>query len=224
MSVYALILAGTLFFPLLLSFDRKVAFWRRWPRAFAAAVIVAIPFIVWDLFAAARGDWGFAHQRVWPLRLGGLPVEEILFFLIAPMACLFIYECLLVYLKPRPFPFRRWPWLAGAALTAAAAVLVRGQFYTWTLLLFAAAFLVLCAVLGRGICNDARFWIAQALCLIPFLVVNGFLTGIPVVTYSPEAILGLRILTIPVEDFLYSVALTGGSFLVYGRLRGGLKT
>ncbi len=36
---------------------------------------------------------------------------------------------------------------------------------------------------------------------------NGYLTGRPIVLYNPEYFLGIRLGTIPVEDFLYGFGL-----------------
>ena len=45
--------------------------------------------------------------------------------------------------------------------------------------------------------------------LIPFLIINGFLTGsfseTPIVNYNPNQIIGLRIFNIPIEDTMYSL-------------------
>lgn len=218
MSSYALVLAATIFFPLVLSFDRRVAFWRRWPRAALSAIIVGVPFIAWDVWASARGDWSFAYEHTWGARLFGLPIEELLFFLIAPVACVFIYACVKAYLRPMAFAARKAPFLAAALFLAIFAVLAWPRFYTSTLLLFAALFMIACALWGKGLRDDIRFWISLGICFIPFLIVNGFLTGIPIVSYSPQAILGVRILSIPVEDFLYSLALVGGVILAYEKL------
>jgi lycopene cyclase domain-containing protein len=47
------------------------------------------------------------------------------------------------------------------------------------------------------------------------LVFNGFLTARPVVLYGEAFQLGLRIYTIPVEDFLYGFGLMSWVMLVF---------
>jgi len=53
------------------------------------------------------------------------------------------------------------------------------------------------------------FWFAYFVHLIPFFIVNGVLTGAvtpnPVVWYNPEEIIGLRIVSIPIEDTIYAL-------------------
>ena len=53
----------------------------------------------------------------------------------------------------------------------------------------------------------APCWLALAVQYVPFLIVNGILTALPVVIYRPDGILGLRIGTIPVEDAIYAFVL-----------------
>ncbi|HET9916194.1 MAG TPA: lycopene cyclase domain-containing protein, partial [Candidatus Binatia bacterium] len=56
-------------------------------------------------------------------------------------------------------------------------------------------------------------------CLIPFAIVNTILTALPVVRYSSSAIWGVRLGTIPVEDFFYNYSLLSFYLLSY-RLLG----
>jgi lycopene cyclase domain-containing protein len=53
------------------------------------------------------------------------------------------------------------------------------------------------------------FWVAYFIHLIPFFIVNGILTGMatpnPVVIYNSHDIIGLRIVTIPIEDSIYAL-------------------
>jgi lycopene cyclase domain-containing protein len=51
------------------------------------------------------------------------------------------------------------------------------------------------------------FLLAYLIQIIPFLIVNGILTALPVVIYNNAENLGLRIYTIPAEDTIYSLLL-----------------
>jgi len=58
--------------------------------------------------------------------------------------------------------------------------------------------------------------------LVPFFLVNGILTGTglaePIVRYNPAENLGIRLLTIPIEDFLYGFELFILNLFFYLRL------
>jgi lycopene cyclase domain-containing protein len=51
------------------------------------------------------------------------------------------------------------------------------------------------------------FWTTYGLVLFFQLIVNGVLTGLPVVRYDPRAIIGARIAYAPVEDLLFGFAM-----------------
>ncbi|MBX9850187.1 MAG: lycopene cyclase domain-containing protein, partial [Cytophagaceae bacterium] len=68
----------------------------------------------------------------------------------------------------------------------------------------------------------AKFYIIYILLLFPFLIVNGILTGTgleqPIVWYNHTEIIGIRILTIPMEDVFYGMALILMNMLIYMHL------
>ena len=80
--------------------------------------------------------------------------------------------------------------------------------YTSTTLLLCTAMVLFVAFVLRPPWMG-RFYFTFLALLIPFLLVNGLLTGmgIPgeVVRYNDEENLGIRILTIPVEDIFYGM-------------------
>lgn len=80
---------GTL--PLEILFDARV--WRR-PRRLAMALGPALAvFGVWDLWASARGTWGFSDRYTLGVELpGGMVVEEIGFFVVVPVCALLTFE------------------------------------------------------------------------------------------------------------------------------------
>jgi len=91
MSTYGWILMGTVLFPVLFSFEKRVAYYRRWVPAIGAAVIVALPFLAWDALAAFHGDWWFAPEHTLGLSWLDLPLEEYLFFIAVPFSCTFVH-------------------------------------------------------------------------------------------------------------------------------------
>jgi len=67
--------------------------------------------------------------------------------------------------------------------------------------------------------DATSFLIAYGIMLIPFLIVNGFLTSIPVVLYNNAENLGIRIYTIPFEDMFYGMLLILMTIVVYENLK-----
>jgi lycopene cyclase domain-containing protein len=205
-------------FPVALSFDRKVGYFHRWPAAILAAALVAVPFVAWDAVMTTAGAWGFNARFAGTFRVLSLPLGELGFFLAVPFSCLFIYEAVGAYSREDTRAGRRLPWLAAVAACAVAAVLLRGRLYTSTVLAATAAFLLLAALFAPGLLSSGRFWLAIGLSYLPFLIFNGILTAFPVVTYGEKAIVGIRLGSIPAEDFLYSFSLLGFTILAYTQM------
>jgi lycopene cyclase domain-containing protein len=61
----------------------------------------------------------------------------------------------------------------------------------------------------------AAFWVSYAIILAFQLIVNGVLTGVPVVRYRPSAIVGLRIAYAPVEDLLFGFCLVLSTLTIW---------
>ena len=98
--LYLTVDLAVLAIPLLCSFDRKVRFVRFWPALFPAIAVMMALFIPWDIAFTERGIWGFNPDYLSGLWIAGIPLEEWLFFLCIPYACLFTYESLSTH--PRP--------------------------------------------------------------------------------------------------------------------------
>ena len=67
--------------------------------------------------------------------------------------------------------------------------------------------------------NVTAFLLAYLIILIPFLLVNGLLTAIPVVLYNDSENLGIRLYTIPIEDIFYGMLLIMMNVIGYERLK-----
>ncbi len=223
-------MAGSLAGPLLLSFDKKVAFHTKWKYLFPAILLPALFFLVWDEFKTRAGVWSFSPEHILGVRLFSLPLEEVLFFFVVPYCCVFIYECVICY-----FPqVKGKTWgdrvlLLLAVLFTIAALLTWGKAYTFYTALFNALFLVALLLFRKTFrsFDASAFFISYAVIVVPFLLVNGLLTGIPVVLYNDAANLGIRIFpflpwpmnNIPAEDIFYGMLLILMNVVLFEYLR-----
>lgn len=208
MSLYGWVILLSFAGPFALSFDQKVAFYKEWRFVFVAELTVAVPFLIWDELFTQWGVWGFNPDYLLKIYLGHLPLEEVLFFVVIPYNFIFILKVIQAY-----FPNRNKrsfsAWFAMAFLfTAAIWLLLYGANYYTSLACFLSV--VLTALLGKKAWYQDFMW-AYLLCLIPFFIVNGILTGAttpePIVWYSEAHIIGLRMISIPFEDLYYNYAL-----------------
>ncbi|HEX5365179.1 MAG TPA: lycopene cyclase domain-containing protein [Acidimicrobiales bacterium] len=97
--------------PLEVWFGARV--WRR-PRRLLIALLPALAvFVTWDLWAVASGTWRFDPDRTVGLTLpGGIPVEELVFFVVVPVCGLLTIESVRNVLAGRvhlPVPGRAGP-------------------------------------------------------------------------------------------------------------------
>jgi lycopene cyclase domain-containing protein len=70
----------------------RVGVLRRWRRLLLAVVPVAVLFVAWDLAAVHAGQWSFDRGQITGVRLGPLPIEELLFFLVVPICAVLGFE------------------------------------------------------------------------------------------------------------------------------------
>ncbi len=217
---YAGLLLGTIAVPLALSFDKKVQFWRNWKYLFPAIIVSAVVFLVWDVKFTEAGIWQFNPEYLLGYSYKGLPIEEWLFFIVIPYACVFIYEVLKVYFeKYEAANVFAAISLGLIVLFALISFYNRTLLYTFFNFLFTAIYLGYTIFRNRFKQHLTKFYAAYLIGLIPFLIVNGILTGLPVVEYNPEHILNLRVFSIPVEDFGYFFLLLLMNTTIYETLK-----
>lgn len=88
-AMLAFVLVATL--PLELLLGARV--YARWRRLALTVLCAGTPFLVWDLFATAAGHWSFDLTQTLGLVVpGDLPLEEVLFFVVIPIASVLTLE------------------------------------------------------------------------------------------------------------------------------------
>lgn len=205
---YLLINLFTIIIPLARSFETRIYFYSKWKFCFIAIAVTGLAFLLWDYYKTLYGVWGFNDKYCVGLKIGGLPVEEILFFFTVPYACIFIYEAIGYFIDKRledSLLIRYITWVGGATMFIMS-FFVTNKAYTFTVLLIGGVVTPACTFLLKGNSLN-KFFISFVISLVPMLVVNGLLTALPVVIYNNNQNLNLRIGTIPVEDFIYAEVL-----------------
>ncbi len=179
-----------------------------------AALVLAVPFIAWDS-AVAGSHWWFDTRYTLGFALFGLPVEEVLFFFVVPFACAFSWETLIGAARAKATLSPRLYWLAPPLILLGLATALWGPAYTGLTVFALGLFVGLDHMLGTGLLRMPRYWAFAGLVVAFTAVFNTYLTGRPVVHYGLSHQLGLRIGTVPVEDFGYGLALCSATIAVY---------
>ena len=205
--------------PFLFSFHPAIKFYRNFKAFFAANFISALCFIIWDVIFTAKGIWGFNEKFTTGIKIYNLPLEEVLFFVCIPFACVFTYSFLSVTFK------RNWNSDREKRATFFLVIifLIAGicfwnkaytatTFISFSLLLFLVRFIFQ----QLWLANLYKAWL---ILLFPFFIVNGILTGTgltsPVVWYDDRETIRIRVLSIPVEDIVYGFELFMLTVLFY---------
>jgi lycopene cyclase domain-containing protein len=90
---YLALLVGCLVVTAPLELVLRVRVYARWRRLLLAVLPEFVVFVVWVLYAIAQGHWDYSDARTLGVRLpGGIPVEEVLFFVVVPICSVLALE------------------------------------------------------------------------------------------------------------------------------------
>jgi lycopene cyclase domain-containing protein len=222
MSLYLWIIILSFAGPFFLSFDKKIAFYKEWRFVFPSILLIAIIFIFWDEWFTKIGVWGFTPEYLQGIYAGHLPLEEILFFIVIPYNCLFVHEVLKGYFPLISLKTFSLVFIYVFGISALLLSLFNLDNY-YTLSATALAFGLTLFLVQQKKTWFSQFVLTYIVCLIPFLVVNGILTGQfteePIVWYSENHIVGFRLGTIPLEDLFYNYCLILPIIWIYEGLK-----
>lgn len=176
-----------------------------------ALIFTLIPFIIWDIYFTYKGYWGFNEVYLSGISVLNLPIEEWMFFICIPYACVFTHLALLE-LKPDLSLSRKVTEIVTLVLFVVfILVFIFNYDKAYTSLNMIFSFVVLATV--RYFLPDIlpSFYLTFLVMLIPFFIVNGILTGTGiegnVVWYNDVENLGIRLASIPVEDTAYAFSM-----------------
>ena len=209
----------TLAGPLVLSFDKKVAFNKEWKSFGLSMLFASTLYILWDIWFTKINVWAFNPKFVVGTWFAHLPLEEYLFFIIIPYACLFIYACLKAYLPQFSLKKGLMPLLLFLIIMAITAIIKDPSHLYTTITAGLLCITLTLAIITKNTQNLSHILLAWVVALIPMAYVNGILTGKPVLIYNDAHNLGIRIGTIPIEDFFYNLVYMLWMILFYEHIK-----
>lgn len=225
---YVLLMAASLFVPLIRSFETRVAFYKSFGPLFTGIAIVSGTFLVWDVIFTHLGFWGFNDRYLTGISLFGLPLGEYLFFLVIPYCCVFIYRVMNYFFAKDWWSTKLTGNISNFLMGFSGALAITFYDRWYTVLTFGS--LAVLIYLHSRVWKTpwmGRFYRAYLVILVPFFIVNGILTGTgieeEIVWYNENEMIGTRILTVPFEDAFYGMVLILGIVGIYeylGQRRG----
>lgn len=211
MSLYFWVNLLSFSIPFLVSFHPRIKLYKNWGALFLAMSIAMIPFIVWDVYFTQKGYWGFNPEYISQVYWFNLPIEEWLFFICIPYACIFMHLALIELSDKWILKQKIANSISYVLFSIFLIVLIFNTDKMYTLFDMSYAILVLAHVFYWNKELLSKFYLTFFAMLVPFSIVNGVLTGTgiegEIVWYNDIQNLGVRFCTIPIEDFVYAFSM-----------------
>jgi lycopene cyclase domain-containing protein len=228
MSLYLLIEIITVVVPLIFSFDKNMQFRKNWKSVMCAFAISGALYLGMDIYFTSLGVWGFNPAYHGSVVMLGLPLEEWLFFITIPYASVFIHYTFAYYFPTVMLSDKLTRLLSILLMMGLVGVVACNTHRIYTLLNSLILMLVFVFSFFDKAKTINRFYLTFLIILVPFFLINSILTGSfienEVYWYHPDAILGLKVFTMPVEDIGYAFSLLLLNLLLIARFQVVFKS
>ncbi len=223
MSLYLILNLASISIPFIYSFEKRMYFIKWWKEVFSSIAIVAILFIIWDIFFTAQGVWGFNERYLIGFNILNLPIEEWLFFICIPYASVFTHYALRHFLPGFVLSVLATKIITITLIIVLSIVIILHTDKAYTFLNYGLLLVVLIYSLLTINQEIRSFYISFLIILIPFFIVNGILTGSfieePVVWYNNTENLGIRLGTVPIEDIGYAFVMLYSNIILIEKFK-----
>jgi len=200
--IYIGILLVTFIIPVLLELRKSTGFFYNLKYLVPAIVFSGAIYIIWDLRFEEKSIWVFNNEFLTGISILNLPLEEWIYFFVLPFLGVFIYE----FVKHRFNNFEYPKFFLAFSLVLLVlfgiiAYLSRQKLFPFFLFFLLTIYLGYTVFRNRFKKHYSKFYLAFFILIIPFTIINGVITTLPVIEYNPDHILGIHVYAIPVENF-----------------------
>jgi len=202
--------------PLFYTITGRYDFNKKLRYGMPAIFVTAFMFLLWDIRFTQVGIWKYDPEYTLGFFYRGLPLEQWLFYLVFPYTALFVYEILKT--RCRSLNLNNIFTVVSLLLIVLFAVITymyRLRFYTFFCCFFTTVYFAYTIFRKQFKPHLTHFFLTFFVMLIPFLILNGFLTWNMGIEYHQEQVLNVWIGMIPVENFIYLFLLLLINITVY---------
>ncbi|UNY97423.1 lycopene cyclase domain-containing protein [Zhouia spongiae] len=207
-SLYLIVDLASVSVPFIFSFHPKIKFFKKFKPLLTGILLTLLVFIPWDVYFTKSGYWGFNPDYLTGPELIGLPIEEWLFFICIPFACIFTHFCLTKFYPSVKLGIKTTRYISFLIILISMILCLIYFNRSYTIVNYSYAVLLIGFTLIKYPEILQQFYLTFLVILIPFFIVNGLLTGsmieTPIVWYDNAENMGIRMFTIPVEDSMYA--------------------
>lgn len=205
--------------PLLVFFSRRKFVVKPNLKSLIMGILMAATFfVIWDYFVV-NYFWFFNDKYITGLFIFNLPIEEILFFISVPFACLLLWVNYEKYFSKKIIK-NLSIYLILSSLLLALVFLFFEKIYTSTVLFVFLGVVILDIFLRTNLFLKKTFisFIFIVVNILTFIF-NLYLTARPVVMYNEALKTNINIITVPLEDFIFGMALISLTIIIYEKLK-----
>lgn len=204
--------------PLLVFFSRRRSVVKPNLKSLAISIFIAATFfVIWD-YLVVNYFWFFNSKYITGFLIANLPIEEILFFISVPFACLLLWVNYEKYFSKKLITNSSF-YLIVSSLFLALVFLFYEKIYTSTVLFVFLVVVILDIFLRTNLFIKKTFisFIFIVVNILTFIF-NLYLTARPVVMYNEALKTNINIITVPLEDFIFGMALISLTIIIYEKL------
>lgn len=199
---YLLLLIGIFAVPIIFGSKKQIGFFSNLKYLIPAILFSVAIFVMWDLRFEEQAIWRFNSEFLTGRNILNLPIEEWLYFIGIPFLGVFIFENIKYYFNnfERPNTFLGLS-LALFILFVIVAYFSRQKLYPFFTFFLLSIYLGYTIFRNRFKKHYTKFYLTYLVMLVPFILISGIITSLPIIEYNPIHNLGIRLYSIPIENF-----------------------
>lgn len=160
--------------------------------------------------------WSFSYDKTLGFSLFNIPFEEYLFFLTVPYICLLLWVYLQQSITSQLIVKKTVGcWGIIMFLFIGWLAMLHQTYYLSIVMVCIACICILQFLFNNFLVLQKNYLVFTGIVLVLTCMSDWYLTAQKIIVYNPAVLIGVHILTIPLEDFIYSILMVLITVFIY---------